>query len=351
MLLIQLKKLLQLYNFMENLKPIYPWQNALWQSLNQSRSKLHHAFLMYGRAGVGKYDFALNFSQSLLCSNKNEAGYACHQCASCHWFKDESHPDFRLISPEQNDGAEDEAATTKKTKKKTQISVAQIRELSDFLSLSSHQSNGIRIVLIQPAEALNLASANALLKMLEEPAADVVFILIAHQLQRLLPTIISRCQKVRMPIPDQTQALAWLDANSVRNAAQQLAYMEGSPVKVFNEQADVEHLKQIWGQLALGQRMEPQLAAPMVISGSVEVGVIAIQKWVYDILAIKLSQHVRYHLQHATALQALAEKVNLSKLFDFQKKTNELRKLAAHPLNHELQMESLLLEYTRIFKV
>ncbi|OYZ70786.1 MAG: DNA polymerase III subunit delta', partial [Methylophilaceae bacterium 17-43-7] len=80
-------------------------------------------------------------------------------------------------------------------------------------------------------------------------------------------------------------------------------------------------------------------------------GVIAIQKWIYDILAVKLSQQVRYHLQHANALQALAEKVNLGKLFDFQKKTNELRKLATHPLNHELQMESLLVDYTKLFRV
>jgi DNA polymerase-3 subunit delta' len=253
--------------------------------------------------------------------------------------------------PEQNDNADDEVSSTKKNKKKTQISVAQIRELSDFLSLSSHQSNGMRIVLIQPAESLNLASANALLKMLEEPAPGVVFILIAHQLQRLLPTIISRCQKVKMPIPTVAQALDWLDANGVSNAAQQLAYMEGSPIKVFNEQAEYDALKQIWGQLALGQRMEPQLAAPIAIASSVEMGVIAVQKWIYDLLAIKLCHQVRYHLQHVNALQALAEKVNLSKLFEFQKKTNELRKLVAHPLNHELQMESLLLDYTKLFKV
>lgn len=330
---------------------MYPWQSALWQNLIQSGDKRHHAFLMYGRAGIGKYDFALNFSQSLLCSNKNAAGHACMQCPSCHWFGDESHPDFRMITPEQNDNADEEVTTTKKTKKKTQISVTQIRELSDFLSLTSHQNNGLRVILIQPAEALNLASANALLKMLEEPAPDVVFILIAHQLQRLLPTIISRCQKVKMPIPDETQALTWLNANGVSNAAEQLAYMEGSPLKVFNEQADYEQFKQVWRQLALGQRLEPQLVAPMVIVSSVEVGVIAIQKWIYDILAIKLSQQVRYHVQQVTALQALAEKVNLGKLFDFQKKTNELRKLVTHPLNHELQIESLLLEYTKLFKV
>jgi len=329
---------------------IYPWQNKLWQNLNQGRQKLHHAFLMHGRAGIGKYDFALNFSKALLCPNIDENGHACKQCPSCHWFDDESHPDFRLISPEQETSSDEEAASAKKTKKKTQISVTQIRELSDFLSLSSHQTSGLRIVLINPAEALNQASANALLKMLEEPASGVIFILVAHQLQRLLPTILSRCQKITMPVPDQTQALAWLNMQGVRNPEQQLAYLEGSPIKVLSEQTQFDQLSEIWKHLALGRKMEPQAAAPIVIATSVESGVIAVQKWLYDIVTIKLGQQARYHLQHTRALQALADKVNLGRLFDLQKKTNELRKLATHPLNHELQMESLLVEYTKVFQ-
>jgi DNA polymerase-3 subunit delta' len=329
---------------------VYPWQKKLWQNLNQGRQKLHHAFLMHGRAGIGKYDFALNFSKALLCPNTDGNGHACDKCPSCHWFDDESHPDFRLISPEQESSPDEDAPVAKKTKKKTQISVAQIRELSDFLSLSSHQTSGLRIVLINPAEALNQASANALLKMLEEPAPGVIFILVAHQLQRLLPTILSRCQKVNMPVPDQVQALAWLNIKGVPNPEQQLAYLEGSPIKVLSEQAQFDQLSEIWKHLALGRKMEPQVAASIVIANSVETGVIAVQKWLYDIVTVKLGQQARYHLQYARALQALAEKVNLGRLFDLQKKTNELRKLATHPLNHELQMESLLVEYTKVFQ-
>jgi DNA polymerase-3 subunit delta' len=329
---------------------VYPWQKKLWQNLNQGRQKLHHAFLMHGRAGIGKYDFALNFSKALLCPNTDGNGHACDKCPSCHWFDDESHPDFRLISPEQESSPDEDAPVAKKTKKKTQISVAQIRELSDFLSLSSHQTSGLRIVLINPAEALNQASANALLKMLEEPAPGVIFILVAHQLQRLLPTILSRCQKVNMPVPDQVQALAWLNMKGVPNPEQQLAYLEGSPIKVLSEQAQFDQLSEIWKHLALGRKMEPQVAASIVIANSVETGVIAVQKWLYDIVTVKLGQQARYHLQYARALQALAEKVNLGRLFDLQKKTNELRKLATHPLNHELQMESLLVEYTKVFQ-
>ena len=335
---------------MNKLAEIYPWQTSLWQNLNQGRQKLHHAFLMHGRAGVGKYDFALSFSKALLCPNRSSSGLACNECASCHWFSDESHPDFRLVSPEQESSNDEETVAIKKTKKKTQISVTQIRELNDFLSLSSHQNNGLRIVLINPAEALNLASANALLKMLEEPAPGVIFILIAQQLQRLLPTIISRCQKVNMPVPDESQSLAWLKLKGVQNPAQQLAYLEGSPIKVLSEQAQLEQLSEICRHLALGRKLDSQLAAPVLIATSVEFGVIALQKWLYDIVTVKLAQQLRYHLQHARALQALADRVNLRRLFELQKKASELRKLATHPLNHELQMENLLVEYTKVFQ-
>ncbi len=334
---------------MSNQIKIYPWQLQAWQHLNQDDQRLPHALLLHGRAGIGKYDFATHLSQALLCANKSDMGFACGVCSSCNWFNESSHPDFRLLSPEQEADVEDEGVPAKKTKKKTQISVAQIRELSSFLGLSSHRSNGLRIVLIHPAEALNINSANALLKMLEEPADGVVFILVAHQLQSLLPTIISRCQKITMPVPDEAQSLTWLNEQGVQNAKQQLAYLDGSPIKVLTEQLQFNQLVEVWRMLSLGSKLEPHLAAPTLISGSVESGIIAMQKWIYDIVGMRLTQKTHYHVTHSNALQALAETVNLSKLFALQKKMNALRKLASHPLNHELQMESLLLEYTRIF--
>lgn len=349
MFLKQLKKHFQHYDYKMNLQSIYPWQNQVWQHLNHAGQKLPHALLLHGRAGIGKYDFARYFSQALLCSNTSEASHACGTCSSCSWFVENNNPDFRLLSPEQETEPESETVTTKKTKKKTQISVAQIRELSNFLNLSSHRSNGSRVVLIHPAEALNTASANALLKMLEEPAAGVIFILVSHHLQRLLPTITSRCQKINMPIPTEMQALAWLTEQKVANAQQQLAYFDGSPIKVFDEQTQMNQLIEVWRYLALGHKLEPHIVAPILISSSVESGIIALQKWIYDIVAVRLGQQLRYHLHHTKALQVLAEKVHLARIFELQKKTVELRKLALHPLNHELQMECLLLEYTRIF--
>jgi DNA polymerase-3 subunit delta' len=329
---------------------IYLWQYSLWQQIQDTQQRLPHAILLHGRSGIGKYDFAKQLSQSFLCLQRADNGEACRQCASCNWFKEEGHPDFRLLSPEQDEDTEQDGAATKKTRKKTQISVSQIRELSDFLGMSSHRSEGLRIILIHPAESLNMASANALLKMLEEPAPGVLFILVSHHLQRLIPTILSRCQKIQMPIPTTAQALDWLNEQGVQNPEQQLAYLDGSPIKVFNEQSQFEQLKDAWRLLALGNKLEPHLLAPLLIANSVESGITALQKWVYDIVAVKLIGQIHYHLPYAKALQGLAEKVNLNRLFDLQKNLIEMRKLATHPLNHELQMENLLVEYTKAFK-
>lgn len=329
---------------------LYPWQVDTWQRIQQETGRLPHALLLHGQAGVGKLDFALHLSKALLCTQPQNGGFACGACSSCNWFNEGNHPDFHLLSPEQESEADDETATAKKTKKKTQISVSQIRELAGFTSLSSHRSDGLRIVLLNPAEALNTASANALLKMLEEPPTGVVFILVSHQIQRLLPTILSRCHKIAMPIPDEASALDWLKERGITNPQEQLDYLEGAPLKVAEQEEQFSQLKDIWRQLSQGDKLQPHVAAPALISQSAESGIIALQKWLYDIAAMRLSSQIRYHTALSKTFQGLADKVHLNRLFDLQKKTNELRKLANHPLNHDLQMESLLLEYTRIFK-
>ncbi len=326
----------------------YPWQNQLWHKLNANTQQRPHAYLMHGPAGIGKFDFARYFSKSLLCSEKNSSA-ACGLCASCNWFNEDSHPDFKLISPEQEDEGEGDTVALKKTKKKTQISVAQIRDLADFTGLSSHRSGGMRIILIYPAEALNNASANALLKMLEEPAPGVVFLLVSHQIQRLLPTVVSRCQKINMPLPSTEASLAWLAEQGLSNAEQQLQYFAGSPLKAISDALQFSQSKDFVQLLAQGEKLSAHIAAPALMAHSAETGITALQKWLYDLFLVKHAKEVRYHTAHAKALEALAARVDLGKLMQLQKSLNELRKLALHPLNHELQIEALLVDYTRIF--
>ena len=311
----------------------------------QRKSTLPHALLLRGRAGIGKYDFAIELSRALLCSQPNH-NEACGGCPSCLWFNEGTHPDFRLISPENDD--ENEEAPKKKTAKKTQISVAQIRQLIDYLSLSSHQVQGKRIILISPAESLNLASANALLKMLEEPPANTLFLLVSSQPQRLLPTIMSRCQSLEMSIPSKTEAIQWLSAQGIRHAEATLDYAGGAPLLAV--QATSIANEGLIKQLAQGAKLDPFSSAPLFLALGMERALETLQKWVFDLLNYKLSAQFHYHVQHVNALQALCKGVNLSLLLRFQQTLIDAKKTANHPLSNEMQLENMLLQYTHIFR-
>ncbi len=325
---------------------MYIWQKNQWQHIMQQRATLPHALLLRGCAGIGKQDFALELARSLLCKAPIET-YACGECASCSWFKEMHHPDFRLISPEDAESAED--APKKKAAKKSQISVAQIRQLIDYLSLSQHQVNGYRVILISPAETLNIASANALLKMLEEPPANTLFLLVTNQPQRLLATITSRCQAIDMPLPSKQDALDWLKQQNVNNAENLLGYAGGAPLIALQAAADSDVTDELIKQLALGAKLQTFTCAPMFLSLGMERAIDTIQKWIFDLTAYKLSQKSQYHAQHINALQALCKSVNLNLLLSFQQKLLDAKKMANHPLSNEMQLENILLSYTKIF--
>ena len=96
------------------------------------------------------------------------------------------------------------------------LKVEQIRELGEFVSRTSGRE-GARVVLLAPAEAMNINAANALLKNLEEPSGSVIFLLITDHPSGLLPTIRSRCQTIAFPVPPQQSALRWLRESGIEN--------------------------------------------------------------------------------------------------------------------------------------
>jgi DNA polymerase-3 subunit delta' len=329
---------------------LYPWQSAVWQKLLQARARMPHALLLQGRGGIGKRDFAQKLAQSLLCDQPLPDHTACGSCGSCGWFAQDNHPDFRLLEPEDRD-AGDEAAGEAKGGKKTQISVDQVRELADFLTLSSHRA-GLRIVLLCPAEALNPASANALLKMLEEPPPAVIFLLVTHQPQRLLATIRSRCSKIAMPVPPRELAEAWLERQGVARAAEQLAFAGGAPLLAMNRDDESDRrLLELQAMLAEPLSMDPLAAAAHISREGMVLVIDALQKWTCDLLMACFAGEVRYHRPQAAAMQHLAKGVDLTKLLDYQRVLNEARRVSLHPLNNELQTESLMIQYTQLFSL
>jgi len=145
--------------------------------------RLPHAWLLYGQQGVGKAMLAEQMAAAYFCESLTEEGLPCGQCHSCAMLRAESHPDFMHCGIAWNE---------KKKKFNRDIGVDQIRDILSFMAMSGSQSER-RVVLLDDANAMNAASANGLLKGLEEPQAGSLLIIVCHDLTRLPATIRSRC--------------------------------------------------------------------------------------------------------------------------------------------------------------
>ena len=137
--------------------------------------------------------FAEALAARTLCAQPGADGEACGQCEDCQWRLAGSHPDLIRVIPEADQ--EDAESSSEKTgdakAASRQIVIDQIRDLQQSLTTGSHHG-GQRVVIVDPAEAMNPFTANALLKLLEEPTTSVLFLLITSSPKRLLPTIRSR---------------------------------------------------------------------------------------------------------------------------------------------------------------
>ncbi|MBU2546311.1 MAG: DNA polymerase III subunit delta' [Pseudomonadota bacterium] len=175
---------------------LLPWHQPLWERLQQRRqaSNLPHALLLAGDAGLGKQIFAKQFAHVLLCSQPLVGGTPCQQCHACHLMAAETHPDFHLVQPE----AEGKA-----------IKIDQVRALIEY-SYKTPQISAWKVIVIAPADAMNINAANALLKTLEEPVSNTQLLLVTARPMALLATIRSRCQALQFKTPDSSTAFQWL---------------------------------------------------------------------------------------------------------------------------------------------
>jgi len=185
---------------------------CVWKGLLARRERLPHSLLLVGQKGLGKFELARQFAASLLCEQPQVDGLACGKCLACNWYSQGNHPDFRLLQP---DALADEGEVEDGKKKPSQqITIDQVRGLDDFLIIGTHRA-GLRIILVNPAEAMNRNTANALLKTLEEPAPATLFLLVSNEPLRLLPTIRSRCQVVPIAVPQPALAERLLAADGL----------------------------------------------------------------------------------------------------------------------------------------
>src|SRR5690625_1868383 len=201
-----------------------PWHADVWERL-QSRlqdGSMPHALLMTGLPGLGKRTLAFELAAAMLCTAPTSAGFSCEACLSCRLLAQSAHPDFFTVELEEG---------------RRQIVIDQIRALSERLTLSS-QYGSYRIGLIDPADQMNSAAANALLKTLEEPPEGVILMLTAARPSRLPATIRSRCQQVQLTPPTTAVAKAWLQAQGNPRAAAALGLALGAPLRALQLEQD-----------------------------------------------------------------------------------------------------------------
>ncbi|MEQ1589920.1 MAG: DNA polymerase III subunit delta' [Gallionella sp.] len=328
---------------------IYPWQANDWSRLQALRQRLPNGLLFKGAKGIGKFELAMTFAKSLLCQKPDEHHFSCGECPSCHWFEQGTHPDFRLLQSELESLDGEETESGKKPSK--QISVEQVRALSDFVGMSAHQG-GRRIIVIHPAETMNTNSANALLKSLEEPPKDLLFILVSHKPQQLLPTILSRCLSFTLPAPDNDKVIQWLKQQGVNNPIGMLASSGYSPLQAAQmaEQSCKEEREKLLQALRQPSGLDVFSLAETLQKTEQVLVVQWLQQWSYDLSAMKLAGKLRYHLGDEALIRKLVAPITLLNLARLQKLLVTAKREAQHTLNPKLFFESLLLNYCQLMQ-
>jgi DNA polymerase-3 subunit delta' len=309
----------------------YPWQIPAWQRLQQAKADnhLHHALLFSGEEGCGNEAFLAALAHSLLCLNPASDGSACGQCRSCQVLVSQAHPDFMAV---------------KVLDDKQSILIDQIRELNYFLGLSRSYSAS-RVVIIYPAERMNINAANSLLKSLEEPAADTHILLLTEHPALLLPTIRSRCQAVRLPLPTHQQALAWLQQQTLQHPIEPLLEIAlGRPLTALAlDSTDTLSSRTQW--LAhLTQCLQGQGNITEISAHWEKFDKVQLLDWQFTWLQTLLKQNVGDNNALMTSeLRHLCILLNSRRLLSMYDKLLELKKLSTHPLNPRLFIESMLI--------
>ena len=323
-----------------------PWnQKKVQHLLDLARvDKIGHAYLFHGQRGIGKLDALMEFAGQLFCQQAQE-GESCGQCQGCRLFAAGSHPDFRMLR------LEEEAR---------QIKIEQVRESQSFIA-NTPMMGRHKLLLIEPAELLNINAANALLKNLEEPAAGTLFFLVSHQPGSLLATIRSRCQQIKFPRPEKQQSLEFLQQTlSAEQAEAALEMTNGAPLAALKF-ASEEGMQEI---SAVHESLLSLLQGEMNITDAasdwmamdenllLETLLTATEILLKGLLRDKTSSATNRHWQSLQELQSLLEAKHVRSLHFFYQdllNTRAMLRSRANP-NKQLLLEALCLEWVRPFR-
>ncbi|MFH4354406.1 MAG: DNA polymerase III subunit delta' [Neisseriaceae bacterium] len=317
---------------------IYPWQEVSWKDVTESWGELPNAWLFYSAPNTGSLEWVKEYAQALLCREPMLPNHRpCNQCLSCRLFCQGMHPDFHLVSNDQflQEGIHQPV-----------IKISMVREVTEKVQLSSHLG-GWKVVLIHPAEAMNIQASNALLKVLEEPPHRTIFLLLTTTKEALLPTIISRCRKFSLPKPTQEEALAYLTSLNPDEEGMRFQLALNSGMPFFNPDFP-QGIYQDFIQLMC----QPRLLELLNFSQkySVTINSLAyfydwIYKWLADMILVNAGYEVKFHLLAQEEILHTGGRYPLEELFGLLALIKKDLRSSAQSLNLRLQIESILLEY------
>ena len=308
----------------------YPWHAKTWMALTRDLTRLPHALLLHGPSGLGKLAFAWRFAHVLLCQERGTEAIACGSCGSCQLFSAGTHPDLRLVQPIDDS---------------TSIVIDQVREVRDFVALSPHTA-ARKLVIVTPAQAMNLNAANALLKVLEEPPASSLLVLVTADATRLPATIRSRCRAIVFRPPAEPASTEWLVAQgSKADPGVALRLAGGAPLRALaflkSPKSDgAEQLLEDVAALRTGTEDPLRCAARWKTVGA-EYCLEWFQGYVSDLIRSEM-------VGPGTGKIAKSIQCDIRDLFGYFDILSEARSLLDGPLDQTLLLEDLLIGWRRI---
>lgn len=319
----------------------FPWQQEQWQRLMHQlhQDNLPHALMLVGQEGLGLDLFAQRLALRALCQDENAGEQPCGKCPGCLQFKAGVHPDYK---------------TVRLLEDKKKILVDQIRDLTGFMALTGGQGGGFKVIVIDPADRMNVNAANSLLKTLEEPPGKSLILLVASELHRLPATIKSRCQMIKFTRPELPESLAWLQAQQIADPELLLQMAQGAPIAAA-QMDDAVLLKQYASvmegaiQMLTGRSTIFQLRSQW--SGCSAPHLL---EWLMAILrdCIRVASYLPdgyfENPSYVSQLRRLNSVLNLQSLFRSYDQLGRLHRLKEHPLSPDLFLDDILLTWQRL---
>ena len=318
------------------MKYLLPWHYQNYQQAINIINNNNPSILLYGTSGIGKRLLAQEIINYLLCTNPQNNLSACNQCHSCTVHNSNNHQDIYTITTEEGN---------------VKLDIIKYHLSNSLITTPKIATK--KIVYIPYFEQITLAGANALLKTLEEPITNLVFIIVTDNITSVIPTILSRCIKLKITSPSTEEANQFLQKNTSNVDFNNFWFNYFGQAPIFSPTLDEEQLELITSCL-----LKPSISNIFKTSAefdgkkiSFSVFIDFFYKWISYLMQRKTSQTDDgiFH-KYDQQLNQILSKMNIEKMFNLQDDLMVFNGFLQHPLNFKLQIENILFKYQQCFQ-